>query len=182
MINHVSAKLLTTLIRCQRINNFANTVSGYWLTMMTQKILQNCFSMFIWGLVLKISLHFRCKKKIVKRKKMIFNLCNSLSSQKQKRFAKPFLPVQMGLRSNLLSKNLKKKIIKFFFFNCGNFGLELFRLSDILIRTDKYPASVSIWGLSSTIDAVFTWDNGQTYFFSQVNTIAKVVVSLNKSK
>ena len=105
MINHVSAKLLTTLIRCQRINNFANTVSRYWLTMMTQKISQNCFSMFIWGLVLKISLHFRFKKKIVKRKKMIFNLCNSLSSQKQKRFAKPFLPVQMGLRSNLLSKN-----------------------------------------------------------------------------
>ena len=116
MINHVSAKLLTTLIRCQRINNFANTVSGYWLTMMTQKILQNCFSMFIWGLVLKISLHFRFKKKIVKRKKMIFNLCNSLSSQKQKRFAKPFLPVQMGLRSNLLSKNKIKKLIKFFFF------------------------------------------------------------------
>ena len=72
MVDHVSAKLLTTLTSCQRINNYANTVSAEWLTMKTRKISQNCFSMFIWGLVLTISLHCRFKKKIVKRKKEDF--------------------------------------------------------------------------------------------------------------
>ena len=51
-----------------------------------------------------------------------------------------------------------------------------------MIRTDKYPASVSIWGLSNAIDAVFMWENGHTYFFRQVNMTKNVVVSLNLSE
>jgi hypothetical protein len=32
-------------------------------------------------------------------------------------------------------------------------------------RSDKYPSSISVWGLTATPDAAFQWDNGNTYFF-----------------
>ena len=35
------------------------------------------------------------------------------------------------------------------------------------VRTDKYPKSISDWGLPSDIDGALQWDNGKTYFFKQ---------------
>ena len=33
------------------------------------------------------------------------------------------------------------------------------------VRSDKYPKSISEWGLPSNIDGAFKWDNGRSYFF-----------------
>jgi hypothetical protein len=35
-------------------------------------------------------------------------------------------------------------------------------------RSDKYPSSISVWGLTATPDAAFQWDNGNTYFFRYI--------------
>ena len=35
------------------------------------------------------------------------------------------------------------------------------------MRSDKYPKSISEWGLPSDMDGALQWDNGKTYFFKQ---------------
>jgi hypothetical protein len=40
-----------------------------------------------------------------------------------------------------------------------------------MCRTDKYPASITIWGLTDPVDAAFLWENGYTYFFRLENNI-----------
>ena len=35
------------------------------------------------------------------------------------------------------------------------------------MRSDKYPKSISEWGLPLDIDGALQWDNGKTYFFKQ---------------
>ena len=35
------------------------------------------------------------------------------------------------------------------------------------MRTDKYPKSISEWGLPDNINGALQWDNGRTYFFQQ---------------
>jgi hypothetical protein len=42
-----------------------------------------------------------------------------------------------------------------------------------MCRTDKYPASISKWGLTDPVDAAFLWENGFTYFFRLENNRPK---------
>ena len=35
------------------------------------------------------------------------------------------------------------------------------------MRSDKYPKSISEWGLPGDIDGALQWSNGKTYFFRQ---------------
>ena len=67
----------------------------------------------------------------------IFKLCNWISSRKQKRFEKPFLPVHMGPRSNLLSKKCSKISWPPVPLNNGNDRVTKYNKFSMINQTDR---------------------------------------------